>query len=63
MNPQSLQLLQMFGGFGGNVADNAVGDILTAKAVEIRTDAGIKLSNSGITDPKIIEWAITGKYK
>jgi hypothetical protein len=63
MNPQTLQLLQMFGGIGGNDLDNSVSEMIQAKAVEVRTDAGIKLSNSGITDPKMVKWAITGKYE
>ena len=63
MNPQTLQLLQMFGGIGGNDIDNSVSEMIKAKAVETRTAATIKVQEATITDPKMIKYIFTGKYE
>ena len=50
MDPQKLQLLQMFGGIGTD-------------SVEKRSNAAVKVQESGIVDPKIQKWIFTGKFE
>ena len=63
MNPQTMQLLQMFGGIGGNDLDNSVAEMINAKAVETRTAAAVKAQEASITDPKMVKYIFTGKYE
>ena len=63
MDPQKLQLLQMFGGIGTDSVDAALADIIKSNAVEKRSNAAVKVQESGIVDPKIQKWIFTGKFE
>ena len=62
MDPEKLKQLQALSAIMNGEEAASTAEIIRAMAVSVRTNSAVKLQEAGIKDPKLSEWAVTGKW-